>query len=101
MGYRCIVGNDAADQLARLGSDCPLQDTNQHVASQHILLRRRDKERSLKILGALNRTQTCRGFLERTLSLPEDWETAETKQKQFAVGIRLVYRILSPAMASY
>jgi hypothetical protein len=72
MGYRCIVGNDTADQLARLGSDCPLQDMNQHATSQHIVPRRRDKERSLKILGALNRTQKCKGFLPRTLSLPED-----------------------------
>jgi hypothetical protein len=68
-----IEGHETADQMARLGPECPFTGPELACGISAGIAKTRqdcqglDKQKPHKILGVLNRPQTCKGFPTRTL----------------------------------
>jgi hypothetical protein len=101
-GQRVIEGNKTADQLARLGSKCPFIGPEPACSISAGIAKRMlgtGQTDIIKNTGALNRTQTGKGILTRTLC-QKNQGNVKTKQKPVTIGDRTSYRILSPERTS-
>jgi hypothetical protein len=79
-GHEGIESNETADQLARLGSECPFVEPEPTCDISAGIA-----EMASEILGVRNRTQTGKGILKMTLC-QKNQGPVKTKQKPFSVG---------------
>jgi hypothetical protein len=92
------VANETADQLAKLGTECPL--TGPEPASGISVGVAKKATETIKTLGVLNRTPTGKGTRTRSL-WQKNHGTVKTIQKPVTVDDRTTYRTVSPTRTPF